>query len=503
MFVHNYIRDCGIEISHDVVKEIVEIYYGEFSDGTNRDETFCKITNEFNEFFGGELKFQMTKEAFDAFINVQRNNDSIILGGPGRGKTTICRVICHSLPKYEPIFLAPSGKAVVRIKESCETKENPVKNGKYFTIDRFLIDQKFKKSKMPHHLKCLFIIDEISMIDSFKLSELLKYFSKYKNSKFVWVGDLSQLPPVSFGMPFKSLMNINDIVVPKIKLIKNFRNETNTCDMENKIQIAKNLYELNKHIAIKIVPEEVDKSIDIIEKYYKKGFQIISYTNNVCKLINDSMYPDNIITKGTPVILKKNRYDKNGKLEYCNGMRAKIARSEIKKYHDEYKIWVYWMKDEKTLEYSNEEKQIIIKNTNYIQKAAAITIHCVQGSEYNNVLIFYSNKIKIIEEELLYVACSRNRKESIFLYGGDDLHECQIFRKKKSNSFIDGRPEEYTIYENVLIKTQYDAENAKNLGRMGFKYNKKNSTWSSTKPVTKYVIDELKHNKFCKIMSLE
>ncbi len=500
LFVQKYLQENGCSKKDNAVKEIVEIYYEEFRDGEDRAEIFEEITNQFNENFEDNSKFKMTEEAFYAFVNARYNPNSIILGGPGRGKTTICKTICHSMPEYNPIFLAPTGKAVSRIKESCEESENPIKSGKYYTVDKFLINQKLEREHMPFNLKYLFCVDEISMLDTFKLDKLLRIFKQYKNSKFMWIGDIRQLQPVSFGAPFKNLTKENEPLLSLIELKTNFRNGSDqTLKLETKIHNVKKLGDLTRYVKIMPVNEDVLENIDIIKKYYNEGFQIISHTNEVCDLINDFLYPDDIFTEGTPIIYKKNKYDDEGKLIYSNGDRAKIASSEMEECDEGYKIWVFMMKDEKKLKYSNKKEQVIIKDIKYVKKAAAITIHCVQGSEYNNVLIYHLGEK--ISEELLYVACSRSRNRNVFLYGGDP-DECIIFRSKSSNSFIDKNPENAS---NVTVKIGYNPKSEKwlkikeLLKSIKFSYDGNTQTWASKHPITEDIIKKIESYKAGKV----
>jgi hypothetical protein len=498
LFVQKYLQENGCYKNDNAVKDVVEIYYDEF---LNSDaETFKKITDEFKEDLGYESNFEMTKEAFYAFVNARYNPNSIILGGPGRGKTTICRTICHSMLEYNPIFLAPTGKAVSRIKESCEELKNPINSGKCYTVDKFLINQELEREHMPFNLKYLFCVDEISMLDTFKLDKLLSIFKQYKNSKFMWVGDIKQLQPVSFGAPFKNLTKENDSPLSLVELKTNFRNGSDqTLKLETKIHNVKKLGDLTEYVKIMPVNEDVLESIDIIKKYYNEGFQIISHTNEVCDLINDFLYPDDIFTEGTPIIFKKNKYDDEGKLIYSNGDRAKIASSEMEECDEGYKIWVFKMKDEKKLKYSDEKEQVVIKNIIYIKKAAAITVHCVQGSEYNNVLIYHLGEK--ISEELLYVACSRSRNRNVFLYGGDP-NKCIIFRGKSPNSFIDKNPENAS---NVTVKIGYNPKSEKwlklkeLLKSLKFSYDVNTQTWVSTRPITEDIIKKIESYKVGKV----
>lgn len=479
-FIEIYSKNNDVFLSLEEITEALGSYYAGYRDDPS-DETFEEIIDYLNE--GDE--FQMKEDAYKAFLSVQNNTHSIITGGPGCGKTKLCKSIYEMFKNHKTIFIAPTGKAVSRIIQACKTDDA-------YTIDMFFI--KNDRKDIPSSEVYLFIIDEISMIDTFKLGKLLKYLEPFSRSKFLWVGDIDQLPPVGFGMPFKSILSSNNCIVKCTELKYAFRNK-NIGKLRKRIKSSNKLPELRNDIIMK---PETDH---IFRKYYDRKYQIITFTHKNCKRINDELFPGDIFKEGTPIMFKKNKYDDECKYIYNNGMRAKMAESgfETMTKQDKiigYRISIYKMEKESELQYSDKIVSIVISGTSDVIKAAAITIHSVQGSEYKNVLIYHSSGD--FDESLLYVACSRAEEKTILIHKKGS-YESNITRKSIPYSFIDYKP----LSNSIVVHSKYDAtRNTQSaLKKAGFKYNKPKNIWVCNRTMTPEIMDYIQSNKYCTLIT--
>lgn len=295
------------------------------------------------------------------------------------------------------------------------------------------------------------------MIDTLKLSKLLNILKEFTNSKFIWSGDIEQLAPVEFGHPFESILsdkkkyNVHIINLKHSFRAKDYKKNKKVI---KEIKFAENLHDLKNLIDIEQIKP------DIFKNYHKLKYQIITHTNDDCAMINNKIYPNHIITKNTPILFKKNRYGKNDEFIYSNGMIAKIAEDGYNEITNpntnkkEYKINIYRLINEATLEYSKNAEEICIKKLDHIVKSAAITVHAVQGSEYNNVLFY--NSSYIINRNLLFTGCSRYKDKQLIVYDNKISSEANIIENIVPNSFLNFQEDIILI----MIKTVYN-ENTK------------------------------------------
>lgn len=197
---------------------------GKSDEGEKIRQYFKKITGQ-----GTSGGIDLKARQVDAIARGQ-NENLIITGGPGTGKTTVvCYLLWELLKKSDYIdcalFLAaPSGKAADRMKESIadtlgtinrEEREkfmrifDKLNNAQSFTIHRLLsyrpdenrfafgADNQFDR-------KSIFVIDEASMIDISLFSALLEAIPQ--GARVFILGDKNQLPSVQAGAVLGELL---------------------------------------------------------------------------------------------------------------------------------------------------------------------------------------------------------------------------------------------------------------------------------------------------------
>ena len=190
---------------------------------TNKSDTKVKNINNHIEYLELQFDIKFNPEQKKAIKTAIQSNFSIITGGPGTGKTTIIKGIVELYKKINNLsyidlcnkmaLLAPTGRAAKRMGESALMPA--------FTIHRFLKWNKDTDTFMVNANNKsdvdFVIIDEVSMIDTILLDNLLKGLKK--NVKIVMIGDYNQLESVGPGKVLKDLIDSDMINVIKLNTL--------------------------------------------------------------------------------------------------------------------------------------------------------------------------------------------------------------------------------------------------------------------------------------------
>lgn len=164
---------------------------------------------------------------------------SIIKGGPGRGKSMLMDVICHTwrttfANSYKQadniILIAPTGRAAKNLTEKTGL---PAVTAARLVVCRQLIhkivdeayirnqEPKFDSDKIHMRTNGLAIVDECSMIGTRTMGYLLQILVHWFQMQVILVGDPEQLPAIENGAPFADMIDSNKI--PVSTLTVNFR----------------------------------------------------------------------------------------------------------------------------------------------------------------------------------------------------------------------------------------------------------------------------------------
>lgn len=174
----------------------------------------------------------LSEEQRNAVITLATSPVSLLVGGPGRGKTYTLRALVDLLAAQQRtiLLLAPTGKAAKRVEEMtgrpCSTihracgldwrpTEDERKNGRQRQVRRIEAD--------------VVIVDEASMLDLELALELVRRIRPGKTA-LVLVGDPAQLPPVSAGQVLRDLLDAD--VVLTARLTEVHRQKGNTLLLE-------------------------------------------------------------------------------------------------------------------------------------------------------------------------------------------------------------------------------------------------------------------------------
>jgi len=134
---------------------------------------------------------------------------SVLVGRAGTGKTTVLAGLLKSpaIAKEGVLFLAPTGKARVRLAQKANTSAMTVAQFLYQLkrydgfrqVVRFEGEDKYRKEKTV-------VIDECSMLTMEDLLAVLLALDLSHVKRVILVGDPNQLPPIGVGRPFADLV---------------------------------------------------------------------------------------------------------------------------------------------------------------------------------------------------------------------------------------------------------------------------------------------------------
>ena len=386
------------------------------------------------------------------------NNFNIITGGPGTGKTTIIKGIVEVYKKVHNLsfldlqnkmaLLAPTGRAAKRMGESALMPASTIHRFLKWNreTDKFMVNEQ-NKSNVD-----FVILDEVSMIDTLLLDNLLKGLKK--DVKIVMIGDYNQLESVSPGKVLKDL--IDSDVVSVIKLDELYRQKDNSYiaslakevkdndlreDFYNKKDdfnfIESDNVNIKKYLS-KMCEIALSKGYDvndiqILAPMYKGENGIDNYN----KVLQDIFNPD----KGQP-------YLKSGDVIYR--VNDKILQLENDPDNNVFNGDIGYITNIEdntlTINFYGNVVKYSPKNFNLIKHGYAISIHKAQGSEFKLVFlpITYSYRI-MLYRKLIYTAITRaresltiigNRDAFIYAVNNTNVYERKTYLKEKLLSCI-------------------------------------------------------------------
>lgn len=402
--------------------------------------------------FEKTIPFDLTKEQREAVIGTVRSKVCLLSGGAGTGKTTILRAILDVLENISSglqiIQLALSGRASQRMSESTGREAS--------TIAKFCIDMKrAKRGYRPEH--CVVVIDEASMVDVYSMHQLLNYLPPA--TRFIFVGDDQQLPPVGGGLVFHALLQSE---MPKFVLsqVKRQAEESGIHKFAMAIRNEKYLW-LPDYVQN---PQEDCSQIkakglnDIREIFLKLGQDTIV----LCAMQNAKLGVRQI----NQVMQRSFGLDRNPILyfDHEHGVQSYVSAIGVRFYEDDpimiaknaYDIGVrngdigriidaYFEPEESgvsgILELNGRYLKIDQDLLEKMELAYAITIHKSQGSQWRNTIIVINHEARhMLDKTLIYTASTRATERLVLACPGGTLIENAINRgsvalQRKTNLF--------------------------------------------------------------------
>ena len=356
----------------------------------------------------------------------------IITGGPGTGKTTIAKTILrmytflmkdNSTALEEVALLAPTGRAAKRLKEV--TYVNAVTIHKYLG---YMGEGYFTISKDAPTTDRLVLVDEASMMDLPLASRL--FTSINSGARIIIFGDVDQLPSVGPGQVLKDFIDSKEIKT--IRLTKIHRQAENSKIITMAHSINEGLLPedlMTKYSDRIFIPTDNDHLVDLIVEYIKlavlkgkdvkKDIQVLApmyrcqagineLNERIQELVNPGMDEDTLIHNtqkfrvDDKVIQLVNRSEKN----IMNGDIGIITNLTFR--DGEYKGV--------TVAYDTVEVDYSLEELDDLKLAYAISIHKSQGSEFDMVIMPFTNSyFYMLKRKLIYTGMTRAKKNLVLI----------------------------------------------------------------------------------------
>lgn len=402
--------------------------------GTEKDIEQYEILNKINLHERQKL----------AVLEGVRQGVVVITGGPGTGKTTIVKCILHIFKnaKLNVMLMAPTGRAAKRMEE--QTGESASTIHRALEAEFSSGGRGFVRNEHNPLEADAIIVDEVSMLDVFLMSSLLKAVSH--GTRLILVGDKDQLPSVGAGNVLADI--ISSKLFPVVELTQIFRQGDDSMIVVNAHKInAGEMPDLSVKssdffYSSTSEPEAVGNEIvsmvsDRIPKFFgdltSEDIQVLTPmkagaagTNNLNVLLQNAINPESpakrqlvlktrTFREGDRVMQIVNNYDKTwekldrfGFASYGDGVFNGDMGHIDQIIPDINEVYVQF-DDGRRACYSFAELDDIVLSY-------AITIHKSQGSEFPVVIVpVMGGSPLLMNKNLLYTAVTRAKKAVVII----------------------------------------------------------------------------------------
>lgn len=403
---------------YGIADEIARLMRCDIEDRDYKEDIYC---------LENKKRMRLAPEQRAAVKVALKNPVSLLIGGPGCGKTTIEQFIISVYRLYHNdnvLLVAPTGKAARRMSEATGEPACTIHHalgvsaGQEVLVTDTVLDAG------------LILVDEASMLDSQVAFALLKAIKT--GTQVLLVGDTNQLPSVGAGNVLSELIASN--VVPVAALETVYRQKAGSTIAVNCARIKRGSTCLEYSDTFQFVQAESQADaareiLDIFRSELNSGLSLDDIcilspyrksTETGVNMINPQLqavaphkedcasvtYGKRVFYEGDKVIMMNNKDEvANGDV----GFITEIAKSNVT---------IDFM-DGRVVSYTKPE----MKN---FELAFATTIHKSQGSEYRTCIIVLMDEHRaMLKRNLIYTAVSR-AKNKVILVGTNKALETAI-----------------------------------------------------------------------------
>lgn len=386
-----------------------------------------RVIGELEEAFG----VQFADEQRDALVTAACEPVMILTGGPGTGKTTVIRGICHLLSRLEEFSLdeadyrgsdkpypvrlvAPTGRAAKRMSEATGLPA--------MTIHRLLGWRgDFFEHDADHPISGrLLIVDEASMMDMWLAYQLVRTVPE--GMKVIFVGDADQLPSVGPGQVLHHMIESGKIPYVDLRYIFRQAEGSSIVSLAHEMKrgsLPDNILEPTDDrrffpcdkdhvasVAVKLVQQAVKRGysifdVQVLAPIYRGPAGIDLLNRELQQAINprregkrELTWGDSVFRLGDKVLQLSNHPEH----PVYNGDIGKVIALD-ENVTDGICLWVRF--DQTEVGYTRSQ-------LNQLSLAYCISIHKAQGSEFPIVVLPVVQAYRrMLQRNLVYTAVTR------------------------------------------------------------------------------------------------
>lgn len=385
--------------------------------------------DDIKRFAGKDIKLDdcqrvAVKSAFD-------NSVTVITGGGGTGKSTICRCIFYLAQKKNLSIrmMSPTGKAAQVLASKTRCGAQTIHRSLKFTPD----------DDYPHDtiVEDIIIVDEVSMVGVDTMFAIMFAMINNRKCHVVFVGDANQLPSVSPGNFLFDIVENN--IANVVKLTQIHRQDENSyislvakdiCDGKVRdipeeasdikwTDIDPDSFDMIFCAAIHKYRSENDMDdLQVLSPKYKGRCGVDRCNEIMQQIMMDANKTDgqSLETKfktlyvGDRVIQTENNYDKmvfNGDIGKIVDLGRKVLDPNVSDKPQDFII----------VDFYGDEKVFVSSEITALNLAWCITVHKFQGSQAPNIIFVMSSESqRMMSKELVYTAFTR-AEEHLDIYG--------------------------------------------------------------------------------------
>lgn len=404
-----------------------------------------------------EQRIEFTKDQKEAILALASSKVIVITGMPGTGKSFLVKTLTDLFKTASKSFslLAPTGIAAKKLASLTNNSSGTIHRELQWggaqdddsESERNATWGFHKDKRYPYEV---IILDELSMIDQyvfFRLTDALE-----DNVQLILIGDSNQLPSVSPGNVLSELIFSNKIKTVHLTEIKRQEDTSDIVRISHLINHGKipGLAAMTSQNDVTFIEtendeetlEEIKKQVilyknndpQIISPIYKSRIGVSNLNDEIREILNPKEYNiesfnENSLSlrENDKIIIGKNNYKKG----FFNGEDGFIER--ISKETEEIEIKLTGVSNSFLLTFKEAEE--------YIKLSYCLTVHKVQGNEYDTVIIPISNTFyNMLQRNLIYTAITRAKKKVILI--GQYAAFCKAITNnetKKRNSILGKR----------------------------------------------------------------